>query len=70
VPDILWANASPDLVLDAEIRPGLLGLGRHVAVVATCKRHASEIEDPYVGCQQCAAERGDRMMTFPEDGDA
>ncbi len=59
VPDILWANASPDLQLKALIRPGLLGLGRRVEVTASCRKHQSEIADPYVGCEQCAAEGPD-----------
>ncbi len=56
VPGILWANASPNLLLQAEIKPGLLGLGRRVEVTAHCRRHGQIITDPYVGCAACAAE--------------
>lgn len=59
VPDILWANASEYLQLDATIRAGFLGIGRRVEVVASCSKHGIKIADPYVGCAQCAAERPD-----------
>jgi hypothetical protein len=57
VPDILWANASEDLRLHASVKIGLLGIGRRVQVEASCRKHDCQIEDPYVGCAQCAAER-------------
>ena len=57
VPDILWANASPDLILMASINNGFLGIGRHVSVTAMCKKHDIIIEDPFVGCQQCSKDR-------------
>ena len=33
VPDVLLANSSPDLVLEATVKTGILGLGRKVEVV-------------------------------------
>jgi hypothetical protein len=69
VPDILWANASEHLQLEATIRPGFLGIGRHVEVTARCSKHNVEIPDPYVGCEQCAAERPD-LSTFLQQGDS
>ncbi len=57
VPGILWANASENLGLVAEIRPGLLGIGRQVTVKTFCKKHDIPISDPYVGCELCASER-------------
>lgn len=57
VPDILWANASEHLQLEALVRGGFLGLGRHIQVRAFCALHHIEIEDPYIGCKECAAER-------------
>jgi hypothetical protein len=57
VPDILWANASPDLLLDASIDNGFFGIGRHVNVVASCMKHQIVIEDPFVGCQECSRDR-------------
>ena len=59
VPDILWANASEHLELRALVKVGLLGIGRRVQVVARCRKHENEIEDPFVGCVECAAERPD-----------
>ncbi len=50
VPDILNANASPDLELKLWIKPRLMGLGRRTEVEAFCLKHRIPIEDPYVGC--------------------
>lgn len=57
VPDILNANASPALELTLTVSPRLLGLGRKLDVTATCLRHRIPIEDLYVGCPKCNAER-------------
>ncbi len=57
VPDILRANASEHLLLRAIIKPGVLGIGRHVHVTAYCNKHTCHIADPYVGCPLCASER-------------
>lgn len=69
VPEILRANASPYLELDAGIKSGFLGIGRHVEVTAYCTRHDIEIEDPYVGCPKCAAERPGLSVFFEQEGD-
>ncbi len=57
VPDILRANASPDLELELTIKPTLLGFGRKMQIDAWCKKHELPIEDPYFGCKLCHAER-------------
>lgn len=57
VPDMLNANASPDLELKLTIKPRLLGLGRLLEVKASCLKHRVEIADAFVGCDQCNAER-------------
>jgi hypothetical protein len=57
VPEILNANASPNLELKLTVKPVMLGLGRRVEVTATCLKHRTTIEDPFVGCPQCNAER-------------
>lgn len=57
VPDILNANASTDLQLKLAIKPRLLGLGRQLEVTASCVRHRIVIDDPYIGCSKCNAER-------------
>ncbi len=57
VPDILNANSSPNLELKLTIKPRLLGLGRKLELEAWCVKHRLPIEDPYVGCPQCNAER-------------
>lgn len=58
VPDILNANASPDLALTLTISRGLLGLTRRSVVTAQCSRHRIPVSDPFVGCPRCAEERG------------
>jgi hypothetical protein len=57
VPDILNANASQNLELKVTIKPRLLGLGRQVVVSASCAKHRIPIEDAYIGCPKCNAER-------------
>lgn len=57
VPDILNANASPDLELTLRIDNKLLGLRRSYTVTARCIKHDIRIEDPYIGCPKCNEER-------------
>jgi hypothetical protein len=49
VPDILLANADPDMELKLVIKKGFLGFGRKLEVTATSRSDGSPIEDPYVG---------------------
>ncbi|HML24746.1 MAG TPA: hypothetical protein PKD09_24035 [Aggregatilinea sp.] len=56
VPDILLANASPNLRLKLTIRPKLMGFKRQMDVRAWCEKHDIVIEDPYTGCPLCAEE--------------
>jgi len=57
VPDILNANASPNLELKLTLQRKLLGIRRELRVTARCLKHNIPIEDPFVGCPQCNAER-------------
>ena len=57
VPDILMANSNPNLVLEATVKPGFLGINRHVEVYAFCSRHLIDVDKPAAGCPKCAAER-------------
>lgn len=58
VPEILLANASPSLRLTLTIHSGIvLGIGRRLEVTAWCTKHNIPIADPFVGCEQCNAER-------------
>lgn len=56
VPEIVLANASPDMKLTLTIRPALLGFVRQMKVEAWCLRHNVPIENPYVGCPLDAEE--------------
>jgi len=57
VPDILNANASADLALTLRIDNRFLGLQRTYTVTASCIKHGIPIDDPYIGCPHCNAER-------------
>jgi len=49
VPDILMANADPDMELTLTITRGFLGFGRKLEVTAKSISEGTIIEDPYVG---------------------
>lgn len=53
VPDIVRANGCSNMILSGEISSGLLGMGRKVKVTAYCTKSHKEVEDPYIGCDQC-----------------
>jgi hypothetical protein len=55
VPGILRANASPHLALEGKVVRRFF-VGKRVEVYAVCSRHLIELEDPHVGCPECAAE--------------
>ena len=57
VPEILNANASPNLELKVTIKTQLFGLQRKVSVSAQCIKHRIPVKNPYIGCEQCNAER-------------
>lgn len=57
VPDILNANSSKNMELKLTVTSKFLGFGRNLTVEAHCIRHRIPIDDPYVGCPKCNAER-------------
>jgi hypothetical protein len=57
IPEILNANASPHLELKLTKTPVLLGLGRRLIVDAWCQKHHMKVEDAFIGCPRCNAER-------------
>lgn len=57
VPDILNANASPNMEMKLTVKSTLLGLRRQLAVSATCTKHNIPIDDLFIGCAKCNAER-------------
>ncbi len=57
VPDILRANASPNLALTLTIGAKFLGMGRSLTVAAECVKHHIPVPDPFVGCPECNRER-------------
>ncbi len=67
VPDILAANSNPNMVLEATVRKGILGMGRRVEVKAFCSRHLIDIDEPRVGCRKCALERPGIQQLFDNE---
>lgn len=67
VPDILLANSSPDLVLEATVNKGILSLNRKVVVKAFCSKHLIDVDEPQVGCPQCAKERPGIQELFGDE---
>ena len=65
VPDILRANASPEMRLKLTVKPALLGFVRQLKVEAWCTRHDIPIENPYVGCP-LDAEENEGLRLFRE----
>jgi hypothetical protein len=53
VPRITMANACPNLVLEAKVRSGILGMGRGVEVSSSCVHIAGPVEVPQIGCGHC-----------------
>lgn len=53
VPRIMLSNACPNMVLEARVKSGFLGLGRGVEVSAHCLRSLQEVSEPEIGCGQC-----------------
>ncbi|HEX2622600.1 MAG TPA: hypothetical protein VHL11_20715, partial [Phototrophicaceae bacterium] len=72
IPDILNANSSKDMELSLTIKARFLGYLRYHEVTAFCLKHRIPIEDAYVGCPKCNAERPGldvfrRALGQPED---
>ncbi len=66
VPDILLANSSPNLVLEATVKSGFLGFSRRVEVSAFCSLHLIDVPNPHVGCVKCAMEKPGLKELFGE----
>ena len=70
VPDILRANACPNMVLEGRIVRRFF-LWRWVEVSAFCVETMEEVENPYVGCGQCHLHRpGARELFGLEEGES
>ncbi len=52
VPEILYANASPNLELEVTVKPRFIGFGRLVEVKAFCKGEEIPVERAYTGCTE------------------
>lgn len=53
VPEILRANACPNLVLRPQVHKGVLGIGRRVTISAFCTLSQQHVAEPEIGCGRC-----------------
>jgi hypothetical protein len=53
VPDILLANACPNLVLHGRVSKSFFGLLQKVEVEAACREYRVAVSQPKVGCGKC-----------------
>ncbi|GAB4525077.1 MAG: hypothetical protein Fur0018_09220 [Anaerolineales bacterium] len=53
VPDILQANACPNLRLRPQVRRDLLPWRKRVVLTAYCTKSQQEVAEPHIGCGQC-----------------
>ncbi len=53
VPRISMANACPNLVLEARVKSGILGMGRGVNVESSCLHIKGPVKEPQIGCGHC-----------------
>jgi hypothetical protein len=56
VPDILSANACPNLMIQARARSNLFGLHKWVDTQTACKKFHLQVEQPQIGCGHCHEE--------------
>lgn len=65
VPKLLRANACQHLVLDARVVKTWGGLGRKVAVSASCTKTLADVPNPQAGCGRCHESIG--KLRLPEN---
>jgi len=53
VPDILLANACPNLVLRGRVGKSMLGMLQKIQVEAACREYRVEVAKPKIGCGHC-----------------
>lgn len=53
IPDILLANACPNLALHARVGRTMFGLLQQVEVEAACREYRVQVNRPKVGCGHC-----------------
>ncbi len=58
VPDILNANANPNLRLELTVKSRFLGLGRQLHVEAWCHDEKIPLEEAYTGCIDVERSKG------------
>ena len=68
VPDILRANACPNMVLEGLVKKGFLGLSRKVEVSAVCSKYLVPVPEPKVGCGHCHEARSGPSLSDLDTG--
>jgi len=57
MPQLLLANACPNLVYRGRVSKSLFGLLRKIQVQAGCREYRTEVQRPQVGCGHCHEHR-------------
>lgn len=60
------ANACPNMLFEARVASGFLGLRRRVEISATCTRTLEPVEEPEIGCGQCHLNFTDLLVSEDE----
>ena len=68
MPEILRANACPDMALEATVKRRFL-LGDRVVVEAFCTRTFLPVAEPRVGCGECHKPRPEQWIVQGEEPD-
>jgi hypothetical protein len=55
VPDILLANACPNLALRAYVVKSILGLLQKIKIETACREYRVQVSQPKIGCGHCHA---------------
>ncbi|RME71986.1 MAG: hypothetical protein D6784_14270 [Chloroflexi bacterium] len=66
VPDILRANQSESMKLEATVEKQFFGLRQVVKVTGWCSECFSEIPDPMVGCPNCGPSARPSILNLDE----
>lgn len=53
VPDIVLANACPNMILSGDIKKGFFGFNQKVVISAYCTKIHDDVENPFTGCSEC-----------------
>ena len=53
VPEILNANACPNMMLNAEVNSIFFSFGTKIRVITSCTKSGKPVSEPHIGCGEC-----------------